>query len=256
VQGPVANCYLIAALSAVAWARPLVIRQMTRATGTGQQQFTNLIRFYEPGGGGAIDREVEVTDLVPVRSDGRPMYARSSEPDEIWPCLYEKAFAKLRTGHQGDRPNILATAYGGCYDACARLTGGAKFSHQTANHTSDELWTIVRQNSRSHRTFNPMAAATYSTGAAAEPNVVYADINLVANHCYTILGRDFLHCQKFIVLRNPWGYKEACFGTLDATFGSRDMSWWRPIGLNANDGVFALKVNVFKHYFKSVGGAK
>lgn len=254
VQGPVANCYLIAAMAAVAWARPFQIKHMTRATGTQQQQFTNLIRFYEAGG--AIDREVEVTELVPVRADGRPLYARSSETGEIWPSVYEKAYAKFRSGYHGDHPNILVTAWGNAVTATVQLTGGHPFSHLTAEHTADELWSIVRQNSRSHRTFNPMIASTYSTGAAAEKKVVYGNVNLVANHVYTVLGWDWRHGQKFIVLRNPWGRTEASFGTLDGTFWSKDISWWRPIDLVVNDGVFALEMNVFKHYFRRLGGAK
>jgi hypothetical protein len=40
VQGAVANCYYIAALSAIAWATPFRISHLTRATGPNQEQFT------------------------------------------------------------------------------------------------------------------------------------------------------------------------------------------------------------------------
>ena len=43
VQGAVGDCYLIAALASIAWARPYLIAQMTRATGTGPQAFVDMI---------------------------------------------------------------------------------------------------------------------------------------------------------------------------------------------------------------------
>ena len=110
---------------------------------------------------------------------------------EIWPAVYEKAYAKLKTGTTSDHPDILATAWGDCVWATAQLTGGQREYHDTADNSADKLWDIVRANSLSHRTFNPMTAWTYSSGDAAPKKVVYADANVVASHCYTILGWDY-----------------------------------------------------------------
>src|SRR5690606_26114297 len=63
-QGAVANCYLIAAMSAVAWAQPYRIRHLTRATGTGQQRFVNNVTLYQFDTHAAT--EVEVTDAIPL----------------------------------------------------------------------------------------------------------------------------------------------------------------------------------------------
>ena len=37
---------------------------------------------------------VIVDDRIPVDGYGRPMFAHSTDPHEIWPCLIEKAYAK------------------------------------------------------------------------------------------------------------------------------------------------------------------
>ena len=256
VQSAVANCYYIAALSAVAWAMPYRISHLTRATGPAQPASTNMIRFYRADSGGVVEREVEVTDTVPLSAGGSFIYCRSSEAGEIWPAVYEKAFAKLVTGIAGDHPDITATAWGDCVMATARLTGGHPAYYDTPSRTADDLWSLVRANSLGGRTFNPMTAWTYSTGEAAEKKVVYADGNIVGSHCYTALGWDYRNGQKYIVLRNPWGNTEASVGTLTGTTVLYDISWWRPIVLADVDGTFAIDASTFKTYFAGLGVAK
>jgi hypothetical protein len=255
VQGAVANCYLIAAMSAVAWAQPYRIRHLTRATGAGQQQFVNKVQLFDSGTHTSSD--VEVSDAIPIRySNNRPMYARSSEAGETWPSILEKAYAKWESGHTGDTPSIPSTAYGSPARACAELTGLSKWSVATAGSSADDLWSLVRQNSRSHRTFNPMVASTYGSGQDSPDKVVYADANLVANHAYTVLGWDYRDGKKYVILRNPWGSTEATQGSLAGTAWFYDISWWRSISLAESDGVFGLETSVFKSYFSHLGGAK
>lgn len=256
IQGAVANCYYIAALSAVAWAMPYRIRHLTRATGQGQDQFVNLIEFFKPDSNRTLDKAVEVTDTVPLMGSGSFIYARSSEAGEIWPAVYEKAFAKLVTGIAGDHPDILATAWGDCVWATAQLTGGKRHYYDCASETADKLWDLVRANSLGGRTFNPMTAWTYSSGDKAPKKVVYADGNVVGSHCYTILGWDYRNGRKYIVLRNPWGNTEATVQNLAGTTWLYDVSWWRPINLAVVDGTFAVEASAFKQYWAGMGVVK
>jgi hypothetical protein len=256
IQGAVANCYYIAALSAVAWAAPYRIRHMTRATGQAQERFTNLVQFFQPDSNGKLDKEIEVTDDVPLSAGGGFLYSRSSEPGEIWPAVYEKAYAKLKTGISGDHPDILATAWGDCVYATAQLTGGQREYHSTVDVSADQLWNVVRANSIGGRTFNPMTAWTYSSGDAASKKIIYADANVVASHCYTILGWDYRDQKKYIVLRNPWGRTEATAQALAGTTWLWDISWWRPIDLTVVDGTFAVEASAFRQYWAGLGLAK
>lgn len=256
IQGAVGNCYFIAALSAVAWAMPSRIRHLTRATGQPQDAFTNIIQFFKPDSGGQLDKEIEVTDAVPLSPGGGWIYARSSEAGEIWPAVYEKAFAKLLTGTTSDHPDILKTASGDSVHATAQLTGGHREYHTTARNTADQLWKIVRQNSRGHRTFNPMTAWTYPTGDAAPKKVVYANANVVASHAYTILGWDYRNGRKYIILRNPWGNTEATVQNLTGTTWLWDISWWRPVNLADMDGSFAVEASAFQQYWQGLGVVK
>jgi hypothetical protein len=252
IQGAVANCYLIAAMASVAWARPYMISHLTRATGLGQEQFTDRITFYDIDHGNA-KRDIEVTEATIVSSGGFPVYCRSSEEGEIWPAVYEKAFAKWKTAIAGDHPDITATAWGDCVRASAELTGLTRHYYETSSLTADQLWNIVRANSLSYRTFNPMVAATYGSGESSPDKVVYADANIAAAHCYSVLGWAYENRQKYIVLRNPWGHTEATVNPLGGTAWFYDVSWWRPIALANPDGVFAIRADTFKQYFGWLG---
>jgi len=251
VQGAVGDCYLIAALSSVAWARTYDIAHRTRATGLSQQQFVDQVTFFE----GAKKILVEVTETVPVNSAGNFLYARSSEAGEIWPAVYEKAYAKWRLGTPGDHPNILGIAGGDPILAAAQLTGLSRNYYATKSTSADTLWTRVRENAISRKTFNPMVAWTYSSGEKSPDKVNYSSANLVANHAYSVLGWDYRSGAKYIVLRNPWGQTEASKDLLSGTFTAWDApyyggpGWWRSVSLAANDGTFGLRIETFKKYF-------
>lgn len=255
VQGAVANCYYIASLSAVAWATPFRIAHLTRATGVNQPQFNDQIKFCKPDSGGALDQAIEVSEALPMTASGNLIYCHSSEAGETWPAVYEKAFAKLVTGTSTDMPDITRTAWGDCVRATAQLNGGTRYYWDTASRSADDLWYILRSNCRSYRTFNPMTAWTYSSGDASPDHVDYNSAHVVGSHCYTVLGWAYRNCQRWIVLRNPWGNTEATTSVLDATISMYDVSWWRPITLKDNDGVFAMEIGAFKKYFAGFGTA-
>lgn len=251
-QGNVANCYFLAALGAVAWATPFRISHVTRATGAAQPRYVDRIQFFRPDSGGTVDREFEVTEDLVRDASASLIYARSSESGEIWPAVYEKAFACLETNTTNDHPDILATAWGDCVWATAQLTGGRRSSWSTSGRTGDQMWDLVRQHSQSRRTVNPMVAWTYSTGEASEKKVVY-DVNVVASHCYTVLGWDYRNGTKYIVLRNVWGHTEPTVGVLPGAYTAFDMSWWRPVVLAPNDGTFGIEAGAFQTYFAGLG---
>ena len=255
VQGAVANCYYIAAITAMAWASPYSIGHVTRATGTPQTSYVDRVEFFKPDSGGVLDKAVEVTEALPLASGGGFIYCRSSETGEIWPAVYEKAYAKLKTGTANDHPDITATAWGDPVWATAQLNGGHRSYWNTAGRSGDQLWDLVRANSMSRRTIRPMTAWTYSTGGAAEKKIVYADTNVVASHAYTVLGWDYRDGRKYVVLRNPWGHTEPTVGVLTGTTMAYDISWWRPIAMAPNDGTFGIEAGAFQTYFAGLGRA-
>jgi hypothetical protein len=254
IQGPVGNCYLIAALAAIAWADPYHIIQRTRATSP--TDHTNGIQFYSrpshrhngPTG------LVEVTDKVLAKgSPPTPVYCHSYDMGEIWPAVYEKAYAKWTTGDTTDTPNIIKTAGGDPVAAIAQITNGTAFYYGTKARTADAIFSIVRSNSVGYKTVHPMVAWTY----AAAGSGIYVGPNIAGNHAYTILGWATRFGRSYIVLRNPWGWIEPSgSNTLQGVVSFLDGSFWRPISTIANDGIFALEISSFKTYYAGLGVAK
>lgn len=255
LQGALGDCYLIAALASVAWARTYTIAHRTRATGMGQQNFVDLIEFFDNGN----SAKVEVTELLPLTSPAKNyIFARSSESGEIWPAVYEKAYAKWRTNDPGDKPNYLPIAGGDPVRAAAQLTGLKRNYVWNTTLSADNIWQKVRANSLSRKTFNPMLAWTYSSGQASPDKVNYDNAHLVANHAYSILGWHYYNSKKYIVLRNPWGCYESTMGgdfswmAWDAPYYGGP-GWWRPVSMATVDGIFAIEASVFKKYFAGFG---
>jgi hypothetical protein len=248
VQGGLGDCYFIAALSAVAWSRPYVIAMRARATGPGAQDFVDRIDFYSGG-----VKTIEVSERVPlVKSTHAWIYARSSEPGEIWPAVYEKAFAKWKTNDATDEPNYGPIAGGWPVQATTELTNLSGVTKTCSTMTADDIWTAVRANSLSFRTINPMTAWTFCVTPAP---VNYTGTGIVGYHAYTILGWAYVNKVKYIVLRNPWGNNGPVINSLPGNWSAYEQSFWRNVPLNAG-GVFAIPADTFKKYYWQFGWAK
>ena len=89
VQGALEDCYLIAAMIALAWAVPQLLTSRLTAAGfapPGRRSFQ--WKFHDPRGNA---RQASVTAQLFTR-DGSLRYARSVSPRESWPALVEKAY--------------------------------------------------------------------------------------------------------------------------------------------------------------------
>jgi len=102
-QGGIGDCWLAAAMAAVARARPDAIRSLIRERGDGSYDVSLFIA--EDGGflqSPSLPRTVRVTSSFPMQS-GRPAYAQAGDTSaegvrELWPMLIEKAYAAMITG--------------------------------------------------------------------------------------------------------------------------------------------------------------
>ncbi len=247
VQGGLGDCYFIAALSAVAWSRPYFIAMRTRAVGAGSNDFVDRIDFFS----GAL-KSIEVSERVPLLKNTHAwIYARSSEPGEIWPAVYEKAFAKWKTNDATDEPNYGPIAGGWPVQATTELTNLKGTTKTCSAMTADDVWAAVRANSLSYRTINPMTAWTFCQTPSP---VNYSGTGIVGYHAYTILGWAYVNNVKYIVLRNPWGNNGPVINSLPGNWSAYDQSFWRNVPLNAG-GVFAITADTFKKYYWQFGWA-
>ena len=246
-QGGLGDCYFIAALCAVAWSRPYVIQHRVRTIGPGQEQFVDRIDFYSSG-----VKTIEVSERLPVVKNTHAwIYARSSEPGEIWPAVYEKAFAKWKTSDATDEPNYGPIAGGWPVQATTELTNLTGVVKTCSSLTPDAIWSSVRSNCLSYRTVNPMTAWTF---CVTPTPVDYSGTGIYAYHAYTILGWAFVNNIKYVVLRNPWGTNGAVINSLAGTWSALEQSFWRSVPLNSG-GVFAIPLDTFKKSYWQFGWA-
>ena len=75
-----------------------------------------MVRFFKFG----KELFVVVDDFLPVDEHNDYVFAKSEEENEIWPCILEKAYAKLYGGYE----NIVE---GQCHRVFAELSGGVPF---------------------------------------------------------------------------------------------------------------------------------
>lgn len=262
VQGAVGNSWLISALFAVAWADPFFINrdvQIAEATTESHKERTFQVKFYSKGGeNDGNTTTIKVNQDVPINnSTNMPVYSRpSGEIMQLWPSLYEKAFAKWLTSSSSDHPDLTrlspAAEGGDPVKAMAQLNDGSPKYFFTQSRSAADLVSLVRANSVSFKTIRPMVAFTHATGD------VYRGSNMVANHSYTVLGWAFPGGSKqYIVVRNPFGVTEprgltSYPGLLDTV----DTDFWEPAALLDRRGVLAIESEAFKQYFACIGMSK
>jgi hypothetical protein len=257
VQGAMGNSWLIAAIFSVFWADPSVINRSTRSSEQpgekNEKKRVFAIKFHDKGGeNNGHTATVEVNYEIPINnSDNEPVYCRASDGCEIWPSLYEKAFAKWITGNSSDHPDITQTHSGDPIKAMAQINGKDPQYYFTDHCSPNELVGLVRSCSVNFKTINPMCAYTHASGN------MYRGSNLVANHAYSVLGWASFGQNQYIILRNPWGVTEPVGltsypGLLDRV----EPEFWRPASFLDYGGVLALDASSFKDYFACIGVAK
>ncbi|KAF4849605.1 Thiol protease [Colletotrichum siamense] len=253
-QGCSSNSWFVSALFSVFWADPCAINRATRVHTHGNEKKRFLsIKFHDKGGKQNNRTEtVEVNYEIPINnSDNEPLYCRSSDGADIWPSLYEKAFAKWITGTTSEQPDITQTHCGDPIKAMAQINGRTPHYYECNNHSAHTLLGLVRSNSLNNKTINPMTAFTYATGRE------FHGANIVANHAYSVLGYCVIGDKQYIVLRNPWGVTEPQgLTSYTGLLGRLDPEIWNPATLLDHGGLFALEADSFKKCFSHIGVAK
>jgi hypothetical protein len=258
VQGATGNSWLIAALFSVFWADPSVINRYTRSSdqplGDPDQKKRNFaVKFYDKGGeNNSPTATVEVNYEIPVNnSDQELIYARASNECDIWPSLYEKAFAKWITNTSSNHPDMTQMYNGDPIKAMAQINGRDPKYYITGNHSASDLVGLVRSCSVNFKTINAMSAYTYASG-----NMCHGS-NIVANHAYSVLGWAGRGQNQYIILRNPWGVNEPLgLSSYPGLIDRVEPEFWRPASLLDSGGVLALEASAFKEHFACLGVTK
>ncbi|KAK4102334.1 cysteine proteinase [Parathielavia hyrcaniae] len=322
VQGATSNSWFIAALMSVAWSDPAVIKHCTRprrrssgsSSGSDRkyEECSLSVKFHSKGGHkDASTATVHVNCELPTNnSSAMLMYCRPSSMSpyaspyappysshsymmqsigwtgELWPALYEKAFAAWLTSsshsgedrdsdesfdpesssaavartttasellsHHQQHPDITQTSHGDPVKAMCQLTNKDPQYFFTSHRRGADLLGLVRTHSFNQRTIYPIVAWTRPSDAK------FRGCTLVGNMAYSVLGWAAPQERKqYLILRHPWGVTEPEGMTSYPGVVSRvDAEFWPPIELVDRRGVFAIETEPFKEYFAGMGVAK
>lgn len=199
-QGAIADCYLAAAMSSVAGAKPDAVRQSIKDNKDG----TYTVRFFELDWQGQKTTHFETVDADLAHNGDSPAYARSTEMVdgkqwmELWPSIIEKAYAAWKGSYD-------AIGHGGVSgDVMTALTGEPSRQQSTqGSGENDALWTKMKAASDQKK---PMTAGS---GDKDDPKYKDPKAGVYGWHAYTVLGveevKDGDKTKRQVVLRNPWG---------------------------------------------------
>jgi hypothetical protein len=198
-QGYLADCFLVAAMGAVAQQRPDLIEKMIKDNGDGTVTVT-LYRdgdgLAAPGHGKPVD--VRVSMKLPTANGSSPTYAKASSR-ELWPSLIEKAYVAEFAG--GDYQGVNSGGSPG--DVLTRMLGTESTGFTTGSLSAKEC---VAQLEGLLKQGKPTVAASLDKNdmKSDEALAKLADEKGVyAWHAYVVKKADAK--GNTIDLFNPWG---------------------------------------------------
>ena len=250
------DCYLISALSALAWACRVNI---ANPDGSGNVKLTIAGKDYTAA----------KAEELPVDGAGNLRGARSAGANETWPAVYEKMYARfLGIASDPESPGNPDVCNQMPQDGNA-LTTLADITAWNANsEVSGNYQKIFDNLTADSKVKYPVVAWTYpalegiQTGYAVMPK-----------HAYSVLGTYIEGATKYIVLRNPlgavaqnagitmktagnWAYKDRCYKKNASEFTAIYIGGIPPaktLSFNLTQGIFALEVGEFSKYFERFG---
>ena len=247
VQNKIGDCWFCSLISSLA-TRPQLLHRLFGA----HQDNPNLaekaakvgvyaLRIYYPTTHQWV--YVVLDDFVPIcGADDTLFGARARDPNELWPTLLEKAFAKISGCYAfmvGTSKHSMGIAY-----ALRCLTGGDLKSMFTSNTSIDVMWMTIQDYLR--RSWIVGAATKASdTGTVSEHGVVN-DFGLVNGHAYSILGAIAFDDDgdRVVRIRNTWGRTEWTGAYSDASEKWTDAKKRQARWAQVDDGIFFMPIEV------------
>jgi hypothetical protein len=199
-QGNMGDCYLVAAMAAIAHENPQAIKNMiTPNLDASGNVVSYNVRLHQRNGEGRL----EPVDVTVDASQFSQNAARPGDSDgtnqEIWPLIIEKAYAQLHGGYS----NI---ANGGSPEyATEILTGMEATAHNPGSYGFDQL----QQDLAAGR---PVLGWTPGDSKKTE---LLNGVGLVGNHAYAVVDSKVEDGVQMVKVYNPWGFNQPGDGTAD-----------------------------------------
>ncbi|KAL5004233.1 hypothetical protein ScPMuIL_017689 [Solemya velum] len=193
-QGDLNDCWFLSTLSAIAEKPQLMSKIIPDDYAFDNPDYNGKFhcRFWQFGEW--VD--IYIDDLLPT-VNGEILFAHSSDPDEFWVSLVEKAYAKLNQSYE-------SLEYGFEADAFTDLTGGLAEWYNPQDLREEDFYLI--------RAAFQCGAVVGCLSVDKEGRCDRKKKGMVSNHSYVITGVEEIaytdSTVKLIRVRNPWGDTE------------------------------------------------
>ncbi|CAF1146025.1 unnamed protein product [Rotaria sordida] len=191
-------------------------------------------------------RKVIIDDTLPIDHSNRLLCSSTTNKNEIWVSLLEKAYMKVMGGY--DFPGSNSTV-----DLHA-LTGW--IPELVSIHHADSAFDKDKEFDRMFERFH----AGHVLITVATPNITKEEeerSGLVSSHAYALLDMRKIGVHKLIMLKNPWSHLE-----WKGNFSDFDTRNWTPelikalnydpkLQVDVDNGVFWIDYNSLCHHFEN-----
>ncbi|KAK6276789.1 hypothetical protein J4Q44_G00392190 [Coregonus suidteri] len=193
-QGIVGDCWFLASIGALTFQKH-ILEQVVPLNQSFKDDYCGIFHFRFWRFGRWVD--VVIDDKLPT-VDGRLIFVHSKTPNEFWPALLEKAYAKV-CGSYADM-NLGTPS-----EAMMDFTGGIHITFKLTD-APPNLWDLLFRAAKSKSLIGCGTPQGETSANTVAPN------GLVRGHAYTVTGVRQIMSQgmpvNLIRLFNPWGQGE------------------------------------------------
>ncbi|XP_027131082.1 calpain-1 catalytic subunit [Larimichthys crocea] len=239
-QGIVGDCWFLASIGALTF-QTEVLGQVVPLEQAFDDSYCGLFHFRFWRFGRWVD--VVIDDKLPT-INGRLIFVHSKDPNEFWPALMEKAYAKVCGSYTDMSAGTPA-------EALMDFTGGVHMCVQLGSPPQN-LWELM---CRAGQSKSLMGCGTHE-GETSENTVL--PNGLVQGHAYTVTGVKQMKSQgkpiNLVRLWNPWGKGEWTGDWSDQS------SLWKTVSAEdremclsvADDGEFWMTLEDFCKFYSDL----
>jgi hypothetical protein len=229
-QGAIGDCFMVAALVAVADVKPGAISEMIISNGTNSKTETQTwgVRLFDDKGKA---HWVTVNDMLPVAATGSTTLIFGANPSknlngEIWVPLLEKAYVQANTLNILPRGETIGlNAYwaieGGFGDPLANILGGGKVTaylyenYSWANNPYVNPVVIDRNDPAALKNLEDLLIAAINSGkpvwigSGKTTEDAFGNILLTSGHAFSAQDADKVNGTNTAAnVFNPWGFSQ------------------------------------------------
>lgn len=195
IQGNLGDCWFLAPCAGLARYKEHIGRVIPPNQTLHGPGYTGMVHFRFWRFGRWVT--VVIDDRLPTKFPRGLVYVKSSDSNEYWPSLLEKAYAKLNGGYKG-------LDGGMAMDALVDLTSGLSETYDySTEDIPEDLYGILYRSARTG------AFMTCSTKNSDWQNTKANENGIVTGHSYTITDVQVIQMTngqyvQLVRVRNPW----------------------------------------------------